>query len=449
MPNVPLPKGINGLAAFPKQKEMLVNLFWSENGIMRTPGLDLATEVADSGCRGVANWYVDGKGYFVIGQSLYQFDGVTATNLGAIAGSSDCVLSSGQISLVIIVKGGNGYTYNADDGLVQITDPDFLPCDSVDFMDGRHVFIPSDGSPAFYSDIDSSGSISPLSFFDAEELPDLNRFTINISNQLYIGGSQAFEVFRSSGDNTAPFIRREGGRVDVGYVGASVRYKDTFAFIGSRRDQGYTICAMASGDVVELANSAIVELLNGFTKSQLEAATVDSFEFKKSTFLVWTIADISIAFIDGQWIYLDSDLNGTESGPWRAVGGAFCNGRYYFGDRETGKIGRLSDSFSEYESHTEYWLTTFARSERNSYFSVSSLEVDVLTGQGAETIGLSVSDDGRAWSDFNYLDLGDIGEYQRRIEWSGGLGCYENFMGITLRGTGEVQFALESMNVTT
>jgi hypothetical protein len=61
--------------------------------------------------------------------------------------------------------------------------------------------------PAAYSEVDNPNNIDPLNFFDAEELPDLNRVTINIANNLYIGGTESFEIYRSSGDVTAPFIR--------------------------------------------------------------------------------------------------------------------------------------------------------------------------------------------------------------------------------------------------
>ena len=45
--------------------------------------------------------------------------------------------------------------------------------------------------------------------------------------------------------------------------------------------------------------------------------------------------------------------------------------------------------------------------------------------------------------------MGKIGEYQRRVEWAlpGGLGDYENFMGIRIRTTSSVEIATEGLNV--
>ena len=185
MTAVPLPQGIQGIKDTPKRGEHLINLMFLDGFLLRTPGTKAEVTSSENGCRGAATWYVDTKPYFVIGNKLQRLDDTeTLTTLGNIEGTADCVFSLGQVSLVIIVKGGTGYTYNETDGLQEITDVDFQPSDSVDFINGRHVFVPSDGSPAFYSEVDDAGNIGGLNFFDAEELPDLNKFTINVANQL-------------------------------------------------------------------------------------------------------------------------------------------------------------------------------------------------------------------------------------------------------------------------
>ena len=80
-----------------------------------------------------------------------------------------------------------------------------------------------------------------------------------------------------------------------------------------------------------------------------------------------------------------------------------------------------------------------------------ALEIDGLAGQDSPeaTIGLSVSDDGKLYGDFFYIGMGEIGEYQRRVEWelTGGLGDYENFMGIKIRTTESDEIATHGLNV--
>ena len=450
MTQIPLPKGIQGISSTPKRKEYLLNLFSHTSGyLLRAPGSSLVATAATTGCRGSSNWYVDQNAYFVIGEVLYQLDSSeTLTAIGAIEGSADCDFSIGQVNLVIVVKGGKGYFYNATAGLQEIDDPDYVPSDSVDFIDGRHVFIPSDGSPAFYSEIDNPNNINPLSFFDAEELPDLNRVTINVSNNEYIGGNDSFEIYRSSGDVSAPFARREGARVDVGYASGIVRYKSSFMFIGRDRDQSYAVHLMGQGSTQVISNDSIGELLNTeYTKSEIESANSYSYTWKGVQIVGWNLPRHSIEFSGSGWAYRDSNLDSTTVGPWDGRSVVFAHGRYYIGNRTTGQIGKLVDDPAEYGNDVEYELQTFVRDMRSAYFSPSQLTLDLLTGQNATTIGLSVSDDGVRFSNFHYKTLYETGAYNRIVEWAGGLGQYESYMGIKLRGTGSVQLSIEGAEI--
>lgn len=450
MTAVPLPKGIVGIEDTPKQQEYLINQFFKDSYLLRTPGTVSALTSSETGNRGGAEWYVDEKLYLVQGGKFVRIESDnTETVLGDIAGTADCVFSLGQVNIVIIVKGDRGYTYNNISGLVQIIDVDFKPSDSVDFIDGRHVFIPSDGSPAFYSEVDNAGDIGPLNFFDAEELPDLNKFVINIGNELHIMGSQATERFRTTGAVSAPFARREGGRVDTGFVSGGIRYLGTYAFIGKNRDESYSINIMQSGMSPAISNSAINEMLNNnYTTEELEAVNSFSFQWKQSQFIGWNLPDITICFVDGNWVYLDSNLDATKQGPWTGKSVVFAYGKYYVANSITDDIGNLSDTQGEYGVNTEFELKTFIRSTRDSNFSLKAIELDLLTGQNSTTIGLALSRDAITYSGFNYKDLGVTGNYNHRIRWGGGLGRYESFAGVKIRGTGQVRLATEGMDAT-
>lgn len=450
MVNVPLPVGYVGIDDLPKQRELLINCINLDGSIVRTPGIDSLLTHSGTGCRGSTTWAVDGKAYFVIGTDLVRVEAnETLTTLGTIAGAADCDLVGGQVQLVVLVRGGNAYTYSPGGGLAQITDPNFVPCVSVDYIDGRHVYIPADGSPAIYSEVDDAGTFTALSFFDAEESPDVNRFIINVQNQLFIMGEESTEMFISTGDADAPFSRSGGQRIDYGYAAGGVRFANTYCFIGRQRSQSYAIYVKETGGAQEISNAVVNEDLNGYTKEQIEAVRVNRFKWYGKELLAWSFHDKTYVFCEGNWIFMDSDLNGTEAGPWRVNGVAFANGKYYVGDRETGNIGVLSESPSEYGEQIEYQFDTYVRAQRGQYMTPSSLEADVLAGQNATTIGLSLSRDGRIRGDYHYRGLGSTGHYQRRIRWnpSGGLGRYESYMGISIRGTGKVQFSAEGLYV--
>lgn len=450
MPQIPLPKGIQGIEAVPKAQEHLINLMWCESALIRTPGIDSFAE-ATGPCRGATSWYVDGRAYFVTGTDLLQVqpDGVV-NHLGTIPGSEDVVFSLGQVNLVIVVKGGNGYRYNASEGLVQIRDPDYLPSVSADFMDGRHVFIPADGSPAFYSDIDRAGDINPLSFFDAEELPDENKAVINLANQLYILGEQSMEVFRTNVDPDLVFTRREGARIDTGYIGGLTRFGPTAAFIGRNRDEGAKFYVIGSGQAQEFSTPAIAELINDeYTLSELQDCNVVRYEWKNQEALAFNLARHTLTFCKGVWYYQDSNLNGSTVGPWRAKGVCNAYGKFLVGDSGSSVIGTLSNAPTEYGEDIEAEIKTFARGERESYLQISALMLDCLTGNKLtkETIRLSISKDGYTFGDWFSRSLGTTGHYRRLVKWQppGGMGTHENYMGIKLRTTADVQFSIEAL----
>lgn len=446
MPNVPFPKGIVGLQAFPKQQEWLKNFLLTQEGVIRTPGIEAFT-VGSGVCRGASQWR-DGYDYQVSGNDLIRINSVgSITVLGTIAGSADCVFSPGQTNLVIVVKGGNGYRYNDTDGLVQITDPDYIPSVSVDFIDGRHVFVPYDGEPAFYSSVDSPGDISPLSFFDAEELPDKNRAVINVQNQLIILGDDSFEVFRTNIDPDVVFTRREGARVDVGYIAGLTRFAGTFAFLGRSREQTARFFVAGAGTAEPISTPAIDEILNDdYTAAEREECEGMRYEWKGTEVLVFTLPRHTFKFANGIWSYADSDLDGTNAGQWRARWISCGAGRYVVGDREGSNIGILSNEPSEYGDRLEAELQTYVRDERNSYIDITKLELDCLTGQAItnKTVGISVSRDARIWSDYHYRTLGLIGKYSQRVLWQP-IGQCENYLGIRIRTTADVSFSLEAL----
>ena len=411
---------------------------------IRTPGIEqIATGYGN--CRGAYTWR-DGYCYMVSGDSLIRINSdYSVTSLGTIAGTEDCEFSPGQANLVIIVKNGNGYYYNETDGLVQITDTDFISSVSVDYVDGRHVFIPYDGEPAIYSEVDQPSNISPLAFFDAEELPDKNKVCINIQNQLGIGGTDSFEFFRTNINPDIVFTRRDGARVDVGFIGGLTRFGGTFAFIGRQREQAPRIYAMGTGNYQAFSSPAIDEILSGYTESELEACHTIRYEWKGVEVIAFTLTRHTFSYANNVWIYQDSSIDGSI-GPWRAKGIAHAYGKYIVGDSDSSKIGILSNVTTEYGYDVEFEVKTFIRDLRDSNFDVTRIEIDCLTGQKltAETIGLSVSRDGRSWGEFRYKSLGVTGEYGKRVLWQP-VGKFENYCGVRIRSTADVQFSLESI----
>ena len=441
--NIPFPQGITGIDAIPKAKEYLLNIFITKDGAVRTPGVD-GFSTGSGACRGAVTWR-DGSAYMVSGQSLIRVNrNGSVDDLGTIKGDADCVFSEGQVNLVVIVKGGKGYYYNSFNGLTEITDPDFIPSVSVDFIDGRHVFIPFDGEPAFYSGVDDPASIGALSFFDAEELPDKNRAVINIKNQLHILGDKSIEIFRTNIDPDVVFTRRQGARIDIGYIGGLVRFGEGFAFLGRKRDQSYRFYVVSGGQYSPISTTAIDEILNKYTAEKLEACDALRFEWLGYEALVFKLDEHTFYFINGLWGYVSSELNNSPKGRWRAKGICHAYGSYIVGDETTRDIGKLADVPTEYGNDVEFEVQTFIRDKKNSFLDIRRIELNCLTGQKDESISLAVSSDGFTYGDFVSRRLGSIGDYQKQVAWQP-IGTFENFCGLRLRSTADVKFGLEAI----
>lgn len=447
MPPIPLPKGIVGLDEFAKTKEYLINLIWTKSGLMRVPGLkEFGTGFGV--CRGAVEWKANRVAYMVSGTRFISIDknGAT-TDLGEIPGTENCFFSEGVKNLVIGIIGGQAFRYNTSDGLVEITDTDFKHSVSADFIDGRHVFIPADGSPAFYSEVDSAGTIEPLSFFDAEELPDLNKAVINISNQLYILGTDSGEIFRTNVDPDRVFTRREGARVDVGYISGLTRFGGTFAFLGRRRGESCKFYVMSSGDAQAISNPAIDQLLCSYLLEELDTCQGFRYEHGGMEIINFTLPRHTLTFSEGNWSYTSS---GKTLQNWRVRGICHAYGKYIVGDAQGPKIGTFSADAQEYGEDVATEIKTFVRSNRGSHFKIKSIEADLLTGQtdSEESIGLAVSKDGRTFGDYHDRSLGVTGQYRERVRWKppGGIGRFESFAGIKVRSTSAAKTSLEFLS---
>lgn len=448
MADVPLPIGIVGDEDIPELQEALVNLFNpGNNTILKTPG-QTSFSTGQGICRGAEDF--QDQHYQVSGQNLIKIDvnGVE-TVIGAIAGTADCVLAKTFIALMIIVKGGNGYVFSPATGLVQITDPDFKSSIDVDSINQRFLFVPADGGPVFYTDVNDPDDIPGLNFFDAELLPDKNTGCINLRNDFYVGGVNSFEVFRDTGDTDIVFVRVNGAAVETGYVGGKARYKDTFVFLGKDRGGSFAFHGMGSGDAPKISNPAIDEILNNeYTQEELKLVTSQRFTFKGVDMVSFRLARHSLLFYGSGWSYIQTGINASnEIQPWDVNHLAFSYGRYITGSATSSRIGLLDNGVTEFGNKIERQIDTFVKAPRNTYFTIDNIFLGSITGTSATegTIGLQVSLDGLTYGPQSFKPLGKQGRHGQQVAWYGGAGVFESFAGLRFRTTADVNFSVDGL----
>ena len=442
---IPLPAGLKSIPELPKLREAVVNQIRLGDSLIPRPGL-IEDASGYGACRAAVT--VGGLPHFVMGNRMYRRtnDG-TMTDLGQFSGTSRVRYDVGLAGAVLVdTNGGAGYVLS-ESGYTQISSPYFEPSKDVAYIDGYYVTIPIDGGPAQFSAVIDPSDWPAANFFDAELLPDLNVGCRNWRGDLYMMGEEVTEVYRTSGNPSAPFVRASGAAIPVGLVAAHIEYGGTFVFIGKRKEHSFGIYAMGAGDADKISNDYVDYLLNNeYTLEEMQSAYANRFVWRGVDVVTFHLPRHTLAFY-GAWAVFESGIDEEIQEPWKAAAIIFVGDEYFAGTTD-GAIATLG-GYSDLGLPYAMGFDTFARTERGTYFRLSNLELDCLTGSTSTDyrVGLQLSDDARIWSQRFWRNLGGTGKFRQRVMWDmpGGLGTYESYAGIRVRTTDPVTFALDGM----
>lgn len=450
MTAIPLPTGIQGVDELPRRQELLVNLFNpGDNTLLKTPGVS-AFSVGDGACRGSITF--EEEAYQVSGQSLIKISETgVKTTIGVIEGTANVSMAISFIALEIVVKGGKGYSYSTSGTLTEITDPNYKPSVDVESINQRFVFVPEDGGPLFFTDVNTPTTISTLNFFDAELLPDKNKGVINLKNDLDVGGVDSFEVFRDVGDTDAPFLRADGAAVETGYLTAKTRYRDTFLFLGRDREGSYAFHGMSSGSAPKISTPPIDEILNNqYTEDELSQCTSQRMTIKGTDMACFRLARHSFLYYGSGWSYMQSGVDGLGViNNWNVNHMSFAYGKYITGNATDANIGFLDSGVKEFGEDIERVIETFIIAESNSYFNIDNIYLSCTTGSSLVegSVSAQVSKDGKKYGPQVPRPLAPIGHTEQQVSWLGGAGVFERFGSIRLRTTSDVDFSVDGLSV--
>jgi len=454
MTAVPLPAGFKGLDDQPRLRENLINLFNVGSGLIRTPSLDLFAS-GRGVCRG-AGLFKD-EAYFASGSRFIRVneDG-SVDDLGDLGAGDRAIMAATFTEMAIVLRGGDSFVWDGTTLTNTSGNPNFQPYQDVSVINQRAVYVPRDGGPLDFSDVNDLGTIQAASFIDAELLPDKNVGDFNYRNNLYALGAQSIEVFRPTSNPDLPIQRDEAASIfDTGYVAGKTLYADTFGFLGRLRNGSYGFHLMGQGTAPRISNPAVEEILNEqYSLSELDNCVGMRYKWKGYEVLVFSLQRHTFCYSEGNWFFQESFINGPlVDNPWRGVFIVNAYGRYLIGDRFGQNIGLFADGTTDYGQDIEREITTFVRGDRGDYFTIATVTWDCLTGSRTnqnDTIGVSVSRDGVVYGPQININLGDLGDRQKRVRWvvPGGFGTYENFMGLRTRITAAVDFSADALQVT-
>ncbi len=445
MARIPFPTGLTGTELLPQTRRTLVNCFNNLDGkIIPRPGV-IELNTTNFLARGQFTW--NGALYIVTGFTLIKVTNVLTGEfdvINTIEGSANVQTAIGFVDAVIVVPEANGkiYTLDKSDAVSDISGNDnFVPCRDVAFINDRMVYIPFDGSPAFFSDAGFAGVVQATSFFDAQTLPDLNNSVFVISNTLYIGGEDSIELFRNV-TTSQVFQRIDGARIDWGVIGAVLESSLTNLFIGREKEQVAGIYATAPGAASKISNEVIDLILTTYTQAELETATSTRFKWRGYDIAVFSLARDSFGFFGGEWFDFNSFV-GFSDVPFAATFINEFEGTYYVSFQD--KIGMLAKVNFDYGQRIERRIDLAFEQEDGQRFGAQSFELGISQGFNEEitTVGLSMTRDNVLYGNTLYRKVGKKGRYKGKLVWNpaGGMGSYEGFMGIRIQTHQDLEFA--------
>lgn len=446
MPRPPLPEGLAGEENLPRTRRELRNCF--NNGNRRILGRPGISGIATTGrvARGQFVW--NGALYQVQSQELRKITNVltgASTNLGTISGPQPIRVAVGFNHAAIVVRGGSSYTLDASDTLTDTSgNSNFVPSVDVAHINGRFVYIPASGDPAFYSDVGAAGTVQAASFFDAEELPDKNNACFELGNTLFICGTDSIERFRNTPGTANAFTRVTGSRLLYGYIGGLLDYTEAFLFIGREKGQDYGIYAVSQGGVEKISNESIDLILSSYTQMELEQAISARVKWRGYDLATFTLRRDSFGFYAGRWFKLDTLFSGT-SRPWGAGYVTYFDGEYYTAFED--KIGKFAKVNTDYGEPITRIVDTIVEEETNERFSIQSVELGISQGYNTAngSVALMMSRDNVLYGPPMYRNTGVVGEYHADLRWEypGGLGSYDGFAGVRFYTTEDIEFSAD------
>lgn len=353
-----------------------------------------------------------GGDWFVLsGVQLYRINSAgTATLIGNCAGERAQIAASAD--KLIIVNGGFAREY-VGGGLRTIIMPDGLPVQSVQLLAGYFVLTVQGSQRVYYLEPGDSDP-DPLSFFEAERLPDAIVTAAVNGDELWLLGVQSEEVWVPSGDADAPFERVGARAYENGCKARDSLVQADNALMWVSND--YNVM-LAQGVPEIISEPDIAEWLRGVAPSTMRAWF---FKLDGHLFYVLTAGTETWAFDLSTRVW--SRFCNLNSDQWRAHLGAGL----VAGDATTGAVYRLIPRRSNDAGVPFERLITGGLEVIGAPVRCDSVSMRVIVGTGnlrtaGGVVGSGYWGDGQPWGDGFPWEDSAPGPNQATLElrWSG------------------------------
>jgi len=255
----------------------------------------------------------NGIPYILNGTTLYRLNSVidgqgvesfTLTTIGTVTGDDRAAFADNGAQLMIVAD-SKGYIVDSSDVLAQITDPDFTASGLPQSVTYSNSFfnVTTDSKKFIRSAANDGLNWNALDFASAEVDPDDIVGQIVFKNQLYIGGSETFEVFEFSPEGF--YQRINGFIINKGLTNKNAIVQTTLGimFLGAGPNETAAIWLISGSDAQKISTTAIDSVINGYSATDLQAAFAMTYAQAGAYFVTFTFPDATFEFntVTNKW----------------------------------------------------------------------------------------------------------------------------------------------------
>lgn len=417
---------------YPQITESMNQADGEKGALIPTPGYSLLGVCGSGPIRGM---YVTSTGGFVIvsGHEVYRVGlNWVFTKIG------DLLSNTGRVSMVdngtqlCIVDGSNGYIVSLSTAtLTQITSAGFPGGNTVIF-NGSYFLVNNPGTNQFaFSNSWDGLTWDALNFISAEANPDAVVGVVDFKNQIAVMGQKTVEFYWNSGADTT-YSRIDGSLVEYGCIApqTAVKFANNLLWVGGG-STGQGIVWQAEGYVPRRVSNHGVELaIQGY--GDITAATAFVYQENGHAFYTLNFPNATTSWCydisTGQWH--ERAIIGSDGNYHRHPAECYAFGfnTHVVGDYQNGNIYAMSNLVYTDNGNPKKWMRRFPHISANGKrVFYDALQLMATVGQGLDgaplngknpKVELRYSDDfGHTWSSPRAMDLGQLGDYAKRVIW--------------------------------
>lgn len=422
----------------------LVDSGLSEGYLSNAPGTTLIG-TGPGADRGAINW--NGVCYRVMGSKLISVtvDG-TVTVLGDVGDNGLPVSMDYSFDRLGIASNQNLFYYctpsGPNPGVTQVTDVDLGVVLDVMWIDS--YWMTTDGENLVVTELNDPYSVDPLKYGSSETDPDPVEALAKVRGEVYALNRNTIQNFQDIGGTGFPFTNNPGGLIPRGVVGtqAWAYFLETFAFVGSARNEQLSIYLAGAGESISISTSEIDRMLADVSVTdaaliQCEARVEEGeqrFYVHLPTQTLVYMHQASLQNKQPVWHLLaDGALMDQAYSPRNM---ALAYDRWVVGNAD-GQIGLLDPAVA-----TRWGNIVGDRFDTQFLYNggkggiLQVLELAGLPGRApfgiTPTIALSWTFDGQTWSQERFISMGGFGERQKRVQWRPKF-RFRNYVGLRFR----------------